>query len=112
LAHGQYNLNFEIGKIMALRKKIDVEGKSIVHTSFGSIENGTQWVSFLAYIKIVLISGDKDQIVADVNFKGDTQSFDKQYQIPVSVESDATNFIAQAYNYLKTLPEFAGATDC
>ena len=22
------------------------------------------------------------------------------------------NFIAQAYNYLKTLPEFAGATDC
>jgi hypothetical protein len=25
---------------------------------------------------------------------------------------DSGNFIAQTYAYLKTLPEFAGATDC
>ena len=25
---------------------------------------------------------------------------------------DGQNFIAQAYNHLKTLPEFSGATDC
>ena len=29
-----------------------------------------------------------------------------------SVEEGAENFIKQAYEYLKTLPEFEGATDC
>lgn len=97
---------------MALRKIIDIEGKSVVHTTFGNIENGTQRVSFSAYIKVVGLNGDKNQIVANVHFAGDVAQFHKQYTIPVSVESGASNFIAQAYAHLKTLPEFAGASDC
>jgi len=97
---------------MALRKIIDAEGKSIVQTSFGNIENGTQKVSFSAYVKVMDINGSKSQILANVNFKGNVQQFNKQYQIPVSVETNAPNFIEQVYKHLKALPEFNGAEDC
>jgi hypothetical protein len=97
---------------MALRKIIEAEGKSVIQTPIGAIENGTQRVSFSAYVKVVNISGNKNQINASVNFKGDIQQFTKQYQIPVSVESGSANFIAQVYDHLKTLEEFAGAEDC
>jgi hypothetical protein len=97
---------------MALRKIVEAEGKAVIQTSNGVIENGTQRVSFSAYVKVIKISGNKDEIIANVNFKGDIQQFSKQYQVPVSVETDAPNFIAQVYAHLKTLEEFAGAEDC
>jgi hypothetical protein len=97
---------------MALRKIIEAEGKSVIQTSIGTINNGNQKVSFSAYIKVVSIGGDKSQIIANVEFTGDVAQFTKQYNVPVSVNSDAKNFIAQVYEHLKTLPEFAGATDC
>jgi hypothetical protein len=97
---------------MALRKVIETSGKVTVQTDIGLIENGIQNISFLAYIKVMSIEGNKSSLFANVNFKGDTQQFSKSYQIPVSVESGSANFIAQAYAHLKTLPEFAGATDC
>lgn len=97
---------------MALRKIIEVEGKSIIQTSIGNIENGTQQLSFSAYVKVTNINGNKTEITANVSFKSDNQEFTKQYQIPVVVENGAPNFIAQVYEHLKTLPEFAGAEDC
>ena len=97
---------------MALRKIIEIEGQSIVHTYIGKIENGTQRVSFSAYVKVVGLNGDKNQVIANVNFKGETQQFHKQYQVPVSVDDGSANFIAQVYEHLKTLEEFAGAEDC
>jgi hypothetical protein len=97
---------------MALRKTIQTEGKSLVQTNWGVIDNGTQFVSFIAYIKVDNVYGDKTQLTANVSFKGETQSFTKQYQIPALVENGSANFIAQAYTHLKTLPEFSGAVDC
>jgi len=97
---------------MALRKIIEAEGKSIIQTSIGSIENGTQRVSFSAYVKVIGINGNKNEITASVNFKGDVQQFTKQYVVPVSVADGASNFIAQIYEHLKTLEEFSGAEDC
>lgn len=103
---------FNKGTIMALRKIIDVEGKVSIHTSMGVVNNGVQRISFSAYIKVVNFTGDKQQLVANVSFKGETQEFVKQYQIPLSVEAGAANFVAQTYEHLKTLPEFAEAIDC
>jgi hypothetical protein len=97
---------------MALRKIIEVEGKSVIQTSIGGVENGIQRASFSAYVKVANISGNKNQINASVTFTSDAQQFTKQYQIPVSTEIDSANFIAQAYAHLKTLEEFAGAEDC
>ena len=73
---------------------------------------GEQKKNVLAYIKIISIAGDKTEITASVLFSDKEATFQKQYKIPMSVETGALNFIAQAYVYLKTLPEFAGATDC
>jgi len=97
---------------MALRKIINTEGISIVRTAIGDIENGIKQVSFSAYVKVINISRNKNQITANVNFKGDVQQFNAQYQIPMSVETGSANFIAQVYEHLKTLPEFNGAEDC
>lgn len=97
---------------MALRKIINVEGKVVIQTFMGAIENGTQKISFSAYVKVTSISGTKDQISANVNFAGDVIQFNKNYQVPVSVEDGSSNFIQQVYKYLKTLPEFANAEDC
>lgn len=97
---------------MALRKIIEAEGKAIIETSVGAIENGIQRVSFLAYVKVASVNGDKNQIIASVQFIGDTAQFSKQYQVPVSVEAGSPNFIEQVYKHLKTLSEFSGAEDC
>jgi hypothetical protein len=97
---------------MALRKIIEAEGRAVIQTPVGSIENGTQRVSFSAYVKVVLVNGNKSQVTANVHFAGDVAEFTKQYQVPMSVEAGAGNFIEQVYKHLKTLPEFAGAEDC
>jgi hypothetical protein len=97
---------------MALRKIVELEGKSTIKTSMGFVQNGTQRVSFSAYIKVISVNGDKNQVTADVNFLGEAHELNKQYQIPISVEFGSANFIAQVYIYLKKLPEFAGAIDC
>jgi hypothetical protein len=97
---------------MALRKIIEAEGTATVQTSIGVIENGTQRVSFSAYVKVVNVNGGKTEVVANVKFTGDVQQFTKQYTVPVSVADGAPNFIAQVYAHLKTLEEFAGAEDC
>jgi hypothetical protein len=97
---------------MALRKIIEAEGRSVIHTPLGAVENGTQRVSFSAYVKVDSVSGNKNQVNANVHFTGDVAQFSKQYQVPMSVEAGAPNFIEQVYQHLKTLPEFAGAEDC
>jgi hypothetical protein len=97
---------------MALRKIIEVEGTAFIQSPVGVIENGTQRVSFSAYVKVNSVSGNKNQVIASVHFAGDSVQFTKQYQVPVSVEAGSPNFIEQVYKHLKTLPEFAGAEDC
>lgn len=66
------------------------------------------------YIKVNSISGGKDGLLAQVLFTKDSSSgeFVKSSEHAFTPNLDGQNFIAQAYNYLKTLPEFAGATDC
>ena len=66
-----------------------------------------------AYIKIENVTGNKLQIRADVSIhkKVDGQIIERTYYTFVP-SMDGENFIKQAYEYLKTLPEFAGATDC
>ena len=96
----------------ALRKIIEAEGKAVIHTSSGTIENGIQRVSFSAYVKVISVNGNKNEVTANVHFAGDAAQFFKQYNAPVSVEAGAPNFIEQVYKHLKTLPEFVGAEDC
>jgi len=97
---------------MALRKIIEAEGKSTIQTSIGNIENGTQRVSFSAYIKVLSFTGNKSSVNASIVFIGDTHQFIKKYEFPISIEAGALNIVAQIYTHLKTLPEFDNAVDC
>lgn len=67
-----------------------------------------------AYHRVSTLSGDK----YGINFKIDVfqtkeakEPLDKK-QYSFAPKMDGDNFIKQAYDHLKTLPEFAGAIDC
>jgi len=66
------------------------------------------------YIKVIQVSGDKNNLLAKIAATKSSGSgefvWQKGYEFVPSMS--AGNFIAQAYEHIKTLPEFAGATDC
>jgi len=65
-----------------------------------------------SYIKVIKVSGNKDTMSAYVDFTinpDDGAAIQRLYRF--SPNMDGGNFIKQAYEYMKTLPEFAGATD-
>ena len=68
------------------------------------------------YWKVETLSATKSLVRATVsvapiveNLMGN-QIASREYTFTPSLEG--SNFIAQAYEHLKTLPEFSGATDC
>jgi hypothetical protein len=66
------------------------------------------------YIKVHAVSGGKDQMVADVIFFKDSADGKrlKNSGYIFTPVLDGDNFIKQAYNHIKTLPDFSGAVDC
>jgi hypothetical protein len=97
---------------MALKKIIELEGNSFLDTSYGIVKTGKNAVSVSAYIKIASIRGSKSNLNAEVNFSSKDIEFTKSYSMPVSTEDNSANFIKQAYEHLKTLPEFENSEDC
>jgi hypothetical protein len=66
-----------------------------------------------AYIRVDSISGGKENLSILVNsYKDKTLAPVKTNRFLYQPAMDGANFIAQAYDHLKTLPEFSGATDC
>lgn len=67
-----------------------------------------------AYIKVYKVQATKDAAVATVLiFREKDGDFLSDKFVEFSPELDpGENHIKQAYEYLKTLPEFADATDC
>lgn len=63
-----------------------------------------------AYCRVDNLNGSKDLLHATVGFYVDNVRTDRKvYDFTPALDGD--NFIAQAYEHLKTLPEFAGAAD-
>jgi hypothetical protein len=98
---------------MALKKSITVSGTGYVSFGNSYIETGeTSFNTNLLYIKVESVNGTKDSVCANVSYTDESKSkklLEKSFSFTPNMES---NFIAQAYNYLKTLPEFSGAVDC
>jgi hypothetical protein len=98
---------------MALKKALNISGTGYV--SFGNfyIETGeTLFNTGLLYIKVESVNGTKDFVSATVSYTDEAKNkklLEKSFSFTPNMDS---NFIAQAYNHLKTLPEFAGAGDC
>ena len=95
---------------MALRKKITVTGDTMIYTPFGVVNTGESMVSVNAYIKVKNVQGGKETVTASVEFSDGQMALQKQ--VVFAPDLDGPNFIKQAYEHLKTLPEFDGAVDC
>lgn len=66
-----------------------------------------------AYCKIETIGGSKQELCFTVSVTTEgVRRGDFGYRFAPSVADGSENFIKQAYEHLKTLPEFAGAVDC
>lgn len=64
------------------------------------------------YLRVSNFSGSKDGISFVLSFQaavGEAALTTKEFSFVPAMDS---NFIAQAYLHLKSLPEFADATDC
>lgn len=78
------------------------------------LDNFNYEVSFPnTYIKIESFSGAKNLITLVVAYKKDAETLPFN-NVLFSFTPDLTgiNFIAQGYEYLKTLPEFSDAINC
>jgi hypothetical protein len=97
---------------MALKKIIELEGDTFLNTPYGRVKTSKSKLAIAAYIKVENVSGDKNSIKATVSFTDNAIELNKTYSFPASVDNAAPNFIKQAYEYLKTLPEFENSEDC
>ena len=91
---------------------MEFEGDLSIKTEYGQIAKGKDSISGVFYVKVDVIRSTKDKGSAMVTFKSDKLDFSKNYAFDVSVADGAPNFIKQAYEYLKTLPEFVNAENC
>jgi hypothetical protein len=66
------------------------------------------------YIKVIQVSGDKNNLITKIaaTKSSNTGEFVWQKEYEFVPNMNSSNFIAQAYEHLKTLPEFAGAINC
>jgi hypothetical protein len=65
------------------------------------------------YIKVFRVNGSAARVVAEVQLlSGPSGYLYKADAYEFAPDLDGPNFIKQAYSHLKTLPEFADATDC
>lgn len=95
---------------MALKNVFALKGNSQIHTEFGPVSAGEVELSVDAYIRVTTVSGDKSLLTAAVIMTGKGMRVEKSYTF--APDMNGMNFIAQAYGYLKALPEFADAEDC
>ena len=65
------------------------------------------------YCRVLSVQGGKAALTAEVSFHASSehQAFYSK-AIGFVPDMDGDNFIKQAYQFLKTLPEFSDATDC
>jgi hypothetical protein len=97
---------------MALRKIMAIEGNAVIGTPEGNVNIGKEKAVLNAYCKITNLTSNKNAGRVVVNCVDGENKLIKQYEVPLSTEDNAPNFIKQAYLHLKTLPDWADATDC
>ena len=99
---------------MALTQTIQVTGNGFIASNgvnYPVVNISTTYDG--CYINVATVTASKVEGQAVVVFTkeaGGPVLFERNFLFPIQLAGD--NFIKQAYEYLKTLPEFANATDC
>lgn len=99
---------------MALRKSETFRGKTVIQSA-GSLvpTGGISEVEKNTCCKVINITGTKDAIMFRIQVIDESSGVElAQREFVFHPDMDGPNFIKQAYEHLKTLPEFSGAVDC
>jgi hypothetical protein len=94
---------------MALSKKITLSGNLFLHTDNARYPLGTGSHEMDAYIRVVSVSASKPMAEVMVEITENGTGYQNSYNFQPDLSDGAANHIKQAYEYLKTLPEFADA---
>jgi len=95
---------------MALKKDFEYKYFLVANLPWGVTPESRTDVLNGAYIKVVSTEGTKEKQRACVQISSGEKQISNFYEFTPTMSG--SNFIAQAYEYLKTLPEFAGAVNC
>lgn len=95
---------------MALKIKLSKTAQAWADVDGVRVSLGDQTVNAELYVKVNLVEATKQDGIAHllISTGGSAQMQSRNFKINL----EGKNFIAQAYDHLKTLPEFAGAEDC
>jgi hypothetical protein len=96
---------------MALSKKITIQGTQYIETPTGKLPVGETSIEVDAYIRVNNVIAKKPLSFIDVETKTGDVGRMETYSFEADLSDGAKNHIKQAYEHLKTLPEFAGAAD-
>ena len=95
---------------MALKLKISTTAPAWADVDGVRVSLGNQPVRVELYVKVNLVEATKEDGVAHLLVSNNESAQMQRKDFKINL--DGKNFIAQAYDHLKTLPEFAGAEDC
>ena len=95
---------------MSIKSKANFTGSLKLHTDNGVANIEDKTLEFDCTVTVQSVKVDKLKSIATVVFISEQIIITKFYDFDTNLTGD--NAIKQAYMYLKTLPEFAGATDC
>ena len=95
---------------MALQQQITITGQSTIHSGPLSVPCGKQSININARIKVEYVNASKLRATCFVSFSNASVQYEKTFEFVPDL--DGPNFVKQAYEHLKTLPEFADAVDC
>lgn len=91
--------------------KASVLGSAVAQIASKFVPLAQNFVVENAYIKIANIHGDKNGMLLKYSVLVGADEVDSGYSSFVPSLS-GSNFIAQGYEHMKTLPEFSNAQDC
>ena len=99
---------------MALRKTETFSGEVLIQSGGSLISTGsTNQIEKVTYCKVNNVMGGKAVVMAKVQVIDEASGSEiAQREFVFAPDMDGPNFIKQAYEHMKTLPEFADAIDC
>lgn len=95
---------------MAIKLKVSQNAQAWAEVNGVRVSIGDHPVNVELYVKVNLVEATKENGVAHLLVLAGSAAQMQRQDFKISL--DGKNFIAQAYDHLKTLPEFAGAEDC
>ena len=97
---------------MALSKQLQLTA-SIIKTCEGQLLSEQQEdICIPVYVKVFKVEASKPSSQIHVEISGNKIAIVRNYSFEADLGEAAPNHIKQAYQFLKTLPEFADAVDC